>query len=45
MGLLIILIVMAQNGMYVPAWSMRIACMLLVLSLLNAILQIVLRWD
>lgn len=45
MSLLIILIVMGQNGMYIPAWAMRFACMLLILSFLNAILQIVLIWD
>ena len=40
MSLLIILMVMEQNGMYIPAWAMGIAWALLVISFLNAILQI-----
>lgn len=40
MSLLIILMVMEQNGMYIPAWAMGIALALLVISFLNAILQI-----
>lgn len=45
MSLLIILMVMEQNGMYIPAWAMGTAWELLVLSVLNMFLQIVLRWD
>lgn len=42
MGLLIILMVMEQNGMYVPGWAMGAAWSLLVVSVLNMILQIIL---
>lgn len=45
MGTLVILMVMEQNGMYIPAWAIWIACLLLMISFLNAIFQIVLRWD
>ena len=45
MGTLVILMVMKLNGMYIPAWAMEIAWALLGISVLNAILQIVLRWD
>lgn len=45
MSLLIILMVIEQNGMYIPAWAMRTAWALLVLSVLNMFLQIILRWD
>ena len=45
MGTLVILMVMKLNGMYIPAWAVEVAVSLLMISLLNAILQIVLRWD
>lgn len=45
MGTLVILMVMKLNGMYIPTWAMEVAVSLLMISLLNAILQIVLRWD
>lgn len=44
MSLLIILMVMEQNGMYIPAWAMGIARALLVISVLNAILHMIMGW-
>ena len=35
MNLLIILLVMEQNGMYIPAWAMGLAWALLALSVLS----------
>ena len=37
MSLLIILLVMEQNGMYIPAWAMGIAWVMLVFSVLAVI--------
>lgn len=42
MSLLIILMVMEQNVMYIPAWAMGIAWALLVISVLNMILHMIL---
>ena len=44
MSLLIILVVMEQNGMYIPAWAMWIAWALLVNSALNMILHMIQGW-
>lgn len=43
MTLLIILMVMEQNGMYIPAWAMGLAWAMLVLSVLAAIVEVVFK--
>ena len=43
MALLIILLVMEQNGMYIPAWAMGLAWAMLVLSVLAAIVEVVFK--
>lgn len=39
MGLLIILLVMRENGMFVPAWAMQIAWALLVIAALGELIK------
>ena len=39
MNLLIILLVMEQNGMYIPAWAMGLAWVMLVFSGLAVIIK------
>ena len=39
MGLLIILFVMQENGMFVPAWAMWIAWALLVIAVLGNLIK------
>lgn len=40
MNLLIILLVMEQNGMYIPAWAMGLACVMLAFSGLAVIVKV-----
>ena len=40
MTLLIILMVMEQNGMYIPAWAMGLAWMMLVFSALAVLVKV-----
>ena len=44
MTLLIILLVLEQNGMHIPAWAMGIAWALLALSALNVVAKAITAW-
>ena len=41
MNLLIILMVLEQNGMYIPAWAMGLAWVLLALSALSMLAKMI----